>query len=92
MTSALARRLDLRPTGKHVAITGVVSSAAVPLLALRHWSVGPVHLPATHVVALGLSGAAASGMEGLLGSDVLSRLGAVTLNYDEGILLVPSPS
>ena len=57
-----------------------------------NWSIGPVRLAPQEIVSARFPGLATeSGAVGILGADVLSRFGAVTINYSLGDLLIPGP-
>lgn len=82
----LATKLKLAKTGKSAEVSGVTASARVPLVSIRHWSVGGAAL---HPGAIGelnfpRSGSGSKGSPsilGLLGSDQLSRFGSITVDY-----------
>ena len=87
VSQSLAQRLGLHPTGTTTVVKGVVSASRAALVSLRHWSAGSVALPHTKALVLKLS--SASGLSGLLGSDVLRHFGTVTVNYRKDQLLLP---
>jgi predicted aspartyl protease len=78
--SAVARSLNLRPTGKAVPITGVAGGSSAPTVRITDWRLGGSALPASNVVTL--PGGGVGGTAGLLGSDILSRFGKITIDYD----------
>lgn len=82
---ALARKLHLRTIGKPIKVTGVGCSTTASKVRLNRWSIGGQPLPsivATSSVVAGANGQAL----GLLGSDVLSRFGAIEIDYAHGLL------
>jgi predicted aspartyl protease len=82
---ALARKLHLKTVGKPITVTGVGCSTSASKVRLNHWSIGGQSLPsivATSSVVAGADGHAF----GLLGSDVLSRFGTISINYAQGEL------
>ncbi len=82
---ALAKKLGLRPVGHPVKVTGVGCSEAARKVRLSRWSIGGQTLPsivATSSVIAGANGHAF----GLLGSDVLSRFGTISIDYAHGSL------
>jgi predicted aspartyl protease len=85
----LADRLGLPSAGPAVEVTGVAATAEAGQVRVGGWRVGDVLLPGDTVVTIGLSEPNRRlKMRGLLGSDVLSRFGAVTVDYDHQKLLL----
>lgn len=77
---ALARRLHLKHVGKPIKVTGVGCSESASKVRISRWSIGGQTLPgivATSSVIAGANGKAF----GLLGSDVLSKFGAISIDY-----------
>lgn len=82
---ALARQLHLKTVGKPIKVTGVGCTSTAHKVRLGNWSIGGQALPsivATSTVVAGANGHAF----GLLGSDVLSRFGAIGIDYAHGVL------
>lgn len=82
----LAANLKLAKTGKSAEVSGVAASARVPLVSVKHWSVGGTPLRPATIGALDFprsrTGSKGSpSIAGLLGSDQLSRFGSVTVDY-----------
>jgi predicted aspartyl protease len=82
---ALASRIGLRTLGPAGRVTGVTGSERATAFLVPSWSLGNVPLPANHRV-LGLSLRAGElndglGLSGLLGSDLLSRYGSISVDY-----------
>jgi predicted aspartyl protease len=80
---ALARKLHLKTVGRPIKVTGVGCSEAARKVRLKNWSIGGQALPdivATSSVIAGANGHAF----GLLGSDVLSRFGTISIDYAHG--------
>jgi predicted aspartyl protease len=88
--AALADELELPETGVEGDVTGVTGDTIGTAVEVESWQLGDVELDASVIVAvdLGGNGEEGIGVDGLLGSDVLSGFGIVTVDYDEGILLV----
>jgi predicted aspartyl protease len=84
---ALVQRLNI-PTGDTVGpVTGVTGETTATQIRLEQWSAGDVALPPTTGVTLPLPEPQEGlGPQGLLGSDVLSQFGAVTIDYENGLL------
>ena len=82
---ALARKLHLKTVGKPINVTGVGCSEPASKVRLSRWSIGGQSLPnivATSSVIAGADGKAF----GLLGSDVLSHFGTISIDYAHGVL------
>ena len=82
---ALARKLHLKMVGKPIKVTGVGCSESASKVRLSRWSIGGQALPnivATSSVIAGANGKAF----GLLGSDVLSHFGTISIDYVHGVL------
>jgi hypothetical protein len=81
--SSVATQLQVKKTGATHKVAGVTSVARVAEIKVAHWSVGKVDLPATTVVEANLP---FGGVQGLLGSDMLSQFDVVTIDYAHGVL------
>jgi hypothetical protein len=81
--AALASRLGLPDEGPVVGgITGVASTTPATRVQLSHWAVGGHSLAPDTAVAIKLpQHKAGGGLDGLLGSDELSKYHAVQINY-----------
>lgn len=81
---SLVRRLGLPRTGRQHPVQGVTGSGMVPIVRVRHWTLGgvPMHGTSLSVVDLGI------GVAGLLGSDELCRFGNVVLDFRHNRLLI----
>jgi Aspartyl protease len=88
----LANQLDLSVTGDPQQVTGVGGSQQITPVHIDSWSAGDITLPSADVGRTELASFnSSSGVRGLLGSDILSRFGRVTINYDTGELSVAPP-
>ena len=76
----IARRLHLKTVGKPHTFCGVTGCAQARRVRLNRWSIGGQPLPNVVVSSSPITGASGFGF-GLLGSDVLSQFGSVTINY-----------
>lgn len=86
---ALARQLGLAVTGPPEDIAGIGGSERVIPVQAQDWSLGAIKLPTATISSGPISTLSGStGIEGLLGSDVLSHFGAVTIDYDAGTVTV----
>jgi len=83
--AALARRLGLPIHGEKVQVSGIAARRDAQATELTDWRIGEVTLPANVAVTFDLPDDEVN-MQGLLGSDVLSQFGEVTIDYDHGRL------
>jgi hypothetical protein len=87
--SQVAQVLRVPKAGTKQKIAGVDSVSKVGGIRVRHWSVGGIALPATTVLAANLPfGNASGGVQGLLGSDMLSLFDVVTIDYAHSRLVL----
>jgi Aspartyl protease len=85
----VAKELRVRTTGTKQKIAGVASVSNVSSIKVKKWSVGGVKLPSTTIVEANLPfGNADGGVQGLLGSDILSQFDIVTIDYDHSRLVL----
>lgn len=77
---SLARKLGLKTIGKPIRISGVGCTSAAHNVRLTNWRIGTQPLPSITVTSTKIAGAEGRAF-GLLGSDVLSRFGAVQIDY-----------
>jgi hypothetical protein len=91
--SQLAAKLHVQKAGSTQKVGGIAGVTKVTLIKVRSWSAGPVKLPRTTIVMSNLPfGNAYAGIQGLLGSDMLSRFDVVTIDYGKQQLrLHPRP-
>jgi predicted aspartyl protease len=82
---ALAHQLHLKPVGKPHKICGVAGCSTNRQVRLANWSIGGQPLPSVRVAQAPISGSGNHAF-GLLGSDVLSRFGAITIDYQNKVL------
>jgi predicted aspartyl protease len=75
-----ARKLHLKTVGKPHRFCGVTGCALAGRVRVNNWNVGGVPLPTVVVSSSPVAGLNAHPF-GLLGSDVLSRFGSVTIDY-----------
>ncbi len=81
----LARRLHLRTVGKPHKFCGVTGCSLARRVRLSNWSIGGQPLPSIVASSSPIVGTGGFGF-GLLGSDVLSRFGSVTIDYRDKLL------
>lgn len=81
----LADQLGLPVDGHTVKLSGISAVATGQQVWVGQWRVGDVELPARMLVTLNMGKFdKESGMQGLLGSDVLSQFGRVSIDYQNG--------
>lgn len=86
----LVRRLHLRTIGEPLTVTGITCRGSAARLRMRKWRVGPVKLPAAEIQTIDMPDPG-GGVDGLLGSDILSTFGTISVDYrSERLLLGPS--
>jgi hypothetical protein len=90
VSKQLATTLKLPRTGTIARVSGVVTSTNVSLVLIRGWKVGQVTLAPEKIAMLSLSKTIGP-VAGLLGSDELSRFGAVTLNFRTNQVRITPP-
>jgi Aspartyl protease len=86
----IADRLDLPRTGEQRRVSGVLGTGRVPVAEVERWAVGDVRLAPEEVAVIDLGPPEGSGgLQGLLGSDVLSEFGSITVDYEDSTLRLP---
>jgi predicted aspartyl protease len=85
----LVRRLKIKTLGKPVTITAIACRGQAGRIKLSDWQLGDVVLPAKKIQTIDMP---ADGIDGLLGSDVLSTFGSITVDYQGERLLLASAS
>ena len=82
MDTGVAKRLHVPRKGTAGKIAGINSVSKAALVKVTTWQVGQIDLPATTIVMSNIPfGNAYAGIQGLLGSDMLSRFDVVTIDY-----------
>jgi predicted aspartyl protease len=85
----LVRRLHLRTIGEPLTVTGITCRGQAARLRIRKWRVGPVRLPAAEIQTIDMPDPG-GGVDGLLGSDILSTFGAISVDYRKERLVLGS--
>jgi hypothetical protein len=84
----LAQRLGLPIEQGTVKVSGIAAVSEATPVRVEQWRVGDVALPPRTLVTLQLPSEDQSlELRGLLGSDILSRFGAVRIDYDRQVLI-----
>ncbi|MFE7765356.1 retropepsin-like aspartic protease [Streptomyces sp. NPDC057438] len=88
----VADRVGLDRTGERRSVSGILGTGQVPVAQVDQWEVGEVPIDPGEVTVIDLGPPrGGGGIQGLLGSDVLSDYGSITVDYDGGILKIPAP-
>jgi predicted aspartyl protease len=85
----LVRRLHLHTIGEPLTVTGITCRGQAARLPMRKWRVGPVRLPAAEIQTIDMPDPG-GGVDGLLGSDILSTFGTISVDYRKERLLLGS--
>jgi predicted aspartyl protease len=85
----VVRNLGLKTIGEPVTVTGITCRGTAGRLRMAKWRVGDIRLPGAEIQTIDMP-APGGGIEidGLLGSDVLSSFGAITVDYETQRLLL----
>jgi predicted aspartyl protease len=87
--SGVAKELGVRMNVVRQKIAGVSAVSRAATLDVKAWRVGRVQLPATTIIAVNLPfGNPDGGVQGLLGSDMLSQFDVVTIDYARSRLVL----
>ncbi len=87
--TTLAQQLGLPHSGSPQPVSGIGGTELVIFVSVQQWQLGSYALPKSVVGTGRLPGDRRAGAaNGLLGSDVLSQLGAITVDYDAGTLTI----
>ncbi len=85
----LAEKLNLQVVGQAGPVTGVTGSEQASLVNLQNWRMADVPLPAMSAITLDLTEPSRGvGLAGLVGSDVLSQFGSITIDYQAQQLIL----
>ncbi|KOV52045.1 hypothetical protein ADL00_38425 [Streptomyces sp. AS58] len=88
----VADRVGLERTGERRSVSGILGTGEVPVARVDRWEVGDIRLDPGEVTVIDLGPPrGGGGIQGLLGSDVLSAFGSITVDYDDGVLTIPAP-
>ncbi|MBT2367271.1 retropepsin-like domain-containing protein [Streptomyces sp. ISL-10] len=88
----VADQVGLERTGERRSVSGILGTGQVPVARVDQWKVGDVRIEPGEVTVIDLGPPqGGSGLQGLLGSDVLSDFGSITVDYDDGVLKIPAP-
>lgn len=79
-------QLHLRAIGSEQAVTGISGTSEAVRVRVATWRVDAVDLPSTTLLSLNLPTGGGPSLDGLLGSDILSRFQVVTIDYSAQIV------
>jgi predicted aspartyl protease len=80
---AYAKKLGLKKTQQApIPVVGIGGSAKAYLATISNWSIGRSKIP-TSTITVGDIGLGGGDLVGLLGSDVLSAFGRISIDYDK---------
>jgi predicted aspartyl protease len=85
----LVRRLHLRTIGGPLTVTAITCRGQAARLPMRKWRVGSVRLPAAEIQTIDMPDPG-GGVDGLLGSDILSTFGTISVDYKKELLVLGS--
>lgn len=85
----VVNQLDLPVVGQPQQVIGIAGSTDARTVRVEDWSIGDVPLPPSVLADVNLPGSGrASELQGLLGSDVLSSFGTITIDYESERLIL----
>ena len=88
ISPSLVRWFGLQSVGEPQTIRGIGGTQQATPVSISNWNTGLIRLPAANIVSAALPHEYASGLYGLIGSDIWSRFGSFTLDYNTGTLTV----
>lgn len=86
----LVERVGLEQVGTGQPSVGVGGPVETVSVRVEEWRIGDVELDPATVSSLDLPNPRGEGLEGLFGSDVLSRFGSITIDYEAQQLILGS--
>ncbi|MBC9725260.1 retropepsin-like aspartic protease [Streptomyces sp. TRM68367] len=87
----VADRVGLERTGERRSVSGILGTGQVPVARVDQWRVGDVPIDPGEVTVIDLGPPrGGGGIQGLLGSDVLSDYRSITVDYEDGVLEIPA--
>lgn len=89
---SLAQHLNLPKSGNTQKVSGIGGTELAVPVSISDWHLGQINLPEATIVSSTISsskhGDSETNEEGLLGSDILSQFGAVTVDYADQTITV----
>ncbi len=90
LVPAVARSLKLKAGGSHLQVSGVGCTGSAPAYLSGSWALGGSRLASTSFAARRISGTLNTGLQGVLGADVLAADGSVIIDYEGAHLWLTS--
>jgi hypothetical protein len=88
---SLADALNLHPVRGRVPVAGVSEVTRRGQVRVDHWRLADTPLPAQTLLTLDMPEQEnGTPLQGLLGSDVLNKFGIVRIDYERGVLVLPT--
>jgi predicted aspartyl protease len=87
---AVTKKLNLPLHQTNREVSGVACSTNVKTTQVNNWQVGKLALPATTLDVVKFPTKGGGGLQGLLGSNILSDFGQITVDYAHGQLRLPA--
>jgi predicted aspartyl protease len=86
---AVANKLGLPVAGPPQEFSGIGGQQQATPVRINSWNIGQIKLPASEIASISLGDAQRSaGIVGFLGSDLMSRFGLVSIDYNNNTLTV----
>ncbi len=90
IAASLARQLGLPQKGGPQQISGIGGTQQAIPVQIEHWSTGQIRLPQAIIASAALPGERHNNaLQGLIGSDIWSQFGTVTVDYRDSTITVP---
>lgn len=91
LDSSIAEALNLPVVGGRVKVAGVAKVTRRQQVRVDHWRLDDTPLPAHTLVTLDMPDEGQDvPLQGLLGSDILNQFGVVRIDYERGLLVLPT--
>jgi predicted aspartyl protease len=89
LNRTVVAKLGLPVAGPPEQFSGIGGTQQATPVRISQWSIGEIRLPASEIASIALGDAQRSaGIAGFLGSDLMSRFGLVSIDYDGKTLTV----
>jgi hypothetical protein len=85
---SLVQQFNLSQTGHAQKISGIGGVQQGAPVSISNWNIGSIRLPSATIYSASMPLERGSSIDGLVGSDIWSRFGKFTLDYNSGTLTV----